>query len=79
MHSKNWLFGFFLLSFSTIGFSQRVKIDSMRVVEQSLHVKKDSNHVNVLCMLSSLYESVNLDSSLFFGNQALKYAEAINF
>jgi len=44
-----------------------------------LKVKKDTTHIILLCRISSLYESVNLDSSLVFGQQAFDYSNAINY
>lgn len=79
MQARKWLIIFFLLFFTINGFSQRSAIDSLLGVEQSLKIKKDTTHIILLCHVSSLYESVNLDSSLLIGQQALRYAQAINY
>ena len=79
MQTRNCLIGFFLFIFTLNGFSQKSVIDSLLRVEKSLKTKNDTTHIILLCRISSLYESVNLDSSLILGQQAFDYSNAINY
>jgi serine phosphatase RsbU (regulator of sigma subunit) len=67
------------LLFPSKSFSQQKYIDSLLLVENNLKIKGDSSHIKLLCRLSTAYESINLDSSLVFGERAFSYATKINY
>lgn len=59
--------------------SQKKYIDSLLLLESKLQYKGDTTHIKLLCKLSTAYESINLDSSLVFGEKAFNSATKINY
>jgi serine phosphatase RsbU (regulator of sigma subunit) len=59
--------------------AQRKDIDSLLKVESKIKTKGDTTHIKLLCKISALYESTNLDSSLLLGEQAMEFAKKINY
>ncbi len=68
-----------LLLFPTLLWAQRKDIDSLLKVESKIKTKGDTTHIKLLCKISALYESINLDSSLLLGEQALQFSNKIKY
>ncbi len=66
-----------LLFIQFSGWTQNSEIDSLKtLVEKS---SKDTNQVNSLLELASIYQRIDLDSALAFSNNALKISNVIKF
>ncbi|MFZ9388546.1 MAG: hypothetical protein ACO25B_11765, partial [Chitinophagaceae bacterium] len=61
-----------IFSFFLAGAQQRYNLDSLR--KELAHATADSNKFNLYSSLSGYYEERNLDSAIFFGEQALVIA-----
>ena len=75
---KSFLFTIFFLMVCSIGFTQtREAIDNLQ--HQLAIAKDDTSRIKVQAYLCLLYRLGNTDSSLLYGQQALKSARQINY
>src|SRR5438477_397867 len=75
---KKFILVVLLLFAGCIGFTQtREAIDNLK--HQLAIAKDDTSRINAQINLCSIYRLGNTDSSLFYGQQALKVAQEINY
>lgn len=74
-----WICILFFILNPTLFSAQRKDIDSLLKIESLHKPKGDTTHIKLLCKISALYESVNLDSSLMLGEEAMNLAKKINY
>lgn len=68
---------FFLVCFYSVFSQDRSKIDSLFL--EFKRVKSDTNGVNLIISLSENFQRIDLDSSMIFAEQALKFSKQLNY